>query len=38
MKDSWREILFKKRYPLWVLLLITTLYAIIFMIVVYSLD
>jgi len=38
MKGSWREILFEKRYPLWILLLITTIYAVIFMIVIYPLN
>lgn len=27
---SWKEIFFEKKYPLWVLLLITILYAILF--------
>ncbi len=38
MKGSLREILFEKRYPLWVLLLLTATYAIIFMVVVYPLN
>lgn len=38
MKGSWREILYEKRYPQWILLLITTIYAVIFMIVVYTFD
>lgn len=30
---DWKTVLFKKRYPLWVILLITVIYAIAFLIV-----
>jgi len=29
-KTSWKEIFFEKKYPLWVLLLITVVYAFLF--------
>lgn len=34
---GWKDVLFKKKYPLWVLLAITLLYAIIFYISINSL-
>jgi len=31
-KTDWKKVLFKKRYPLWIILLITVLYALGFLI------
>jgi len=36
--NSWKKLLFEKKYPLWILLLITTVYAIIFMMVIYPIN